>query len=151
MERGFQDRLIEFRKTITSNASAFARSIGLLQPVYANYELGKRRPAFEILEKMAKIHNVNLNWLLTGEGEMFSTPPSLELRKIPLELVMKNFGRKLNKLLTQNGLSLSDGAEILNISDDDIVDYCLNRKKPELDIILKILNKFDVDFKYFLN
>lgn len=150
MQDDFQYRLIEFRKVVSANASAFARSLDILYPAYNRYEKGERKPAFEILEKMAKVHNVNINWLLTGEGEMFNSPPSLKLKKIPLELVMKNFGRKLNKLQTENDLSLSDAAEVLNISEDDFVDYCLNRKKPDLDIVVKILNKFDVDFEYFL-
>lgn len=150
MEEIFEERLVEFRKTITSNASAFARSIDLSQPVYANYERGQRRPAFEILEKMARVHNVNLNWLLTGEGEMFLARPTLKIRKNDKKIVLKNFGGKINRLQTENDLSLSEAAAVLEISEDDFVDYCLSRKKPDLDIILKIIQKFDVDFDWFV-
>lgn len=150
MQEEFQDRLLKFRKVITPNASAFARSIELTQPVYCNYEKGQRRPAFEILEKMARIHNVNLNWLLTGEGEMFDSPPTKKLRDSELKICFKNFGGKLNKLQNENDLSIIEVAEILGISEDDFVDYCLARKKPDLDIVLKIISKFDVDFDWFL-
>ena len=150
MEEIFEERLVEFRKTITSNASAFARSIDLSQPVYANYERGQRRPAFEILEKMARVHNVNLNWLLTGNGEMFLAQPTLKIRKNDKKFVLKNFGGKINRLQTENDLSLSEAAAVLGISEDDFVDYCLSRKKPDLDIILKIIQKFDVDFDWFV-
>lgn len=146
----FQERLVKFRKTITSNASAFARSVNLSQPVYANYENGKRRPAFEILQKIAEVHNVNLNWLLTGEGEMLNLVPSLKIRKEERKTVLKNFGGKINKLQTENDMSLSEVAEVLEISEDDFVDYCLSRKKPDIDIILKIIQKFDVDFVWFV-
>ena len=150
MQGEFQDRLIEFRKAVSSNATAFARSIGQSQPAYANYEIGKRKPAFEILEKMARVHSVNLNWLLTGEGEMFNLPPSLKIRKKLQENKIKNFGKKLNKLQTENDLSIPEAAEILEISEDDFVDFCLNRKEPNLEIILKAINTFDVDFEYFV-
>lgn len=150
LEENFEDRLITMRKSITSNASAFARSIDLSQPVYANYERGQRRPAFEILEKMARVHNVNLNWLLTGEGEMFLAQPTLKVRDEDKKIALRNFGGKINKLQTENDLSLSEAAEILEISEDDFVDYCLNRKKPDINIILKIIEKFDVNFEWFV-
>lgn len=150
MNDNFQERLIEFRKTITSNASAFARSIGQLQPAYIKYERGERKPAFDILQKIAEVHGVNLNWLLTGEGEMFLARPTLKIRKNDKKIVLKNFGGKINKLQTENDLSLSEAAEILEISEDDFVDYCLSRKKPDLDIILKIIEKFDVNFEWFV-
>ena len=150
MQNDFQDRLIEFRKVVSVNASAFAKSIEQSQPAYANYEIGKRKPAFEILVKMASVHNVNLNWLLTGEGEMFNAPPTKKLRDSELKICFKNFGGKLNKLQNENDLSIIEVAEILGISEDDFVDYCLARKKPDLDIVLKIISKFDVDFNWFL-
>ena len=146
----FSDRLIAMRKSITSNASAFARSLDILYPVYARYEKGERKPAFEILEKMARVHNINLNWLLTGEGEMFLAQPTLKVRDEDKKITLRNFGGKINKLQTENDLSLSEAAEILEISEDDFVDYCLNRKKPDINIILKIIEKFDVNFEWFV-
>jgi DNA-binding XRE family transcriptional regulator len=150
MDNNFQERLIEFRKKVANSASAFARSIEQLQPAYVKYERGERKPAFEILEKMARVHNVNLNWLLTGEGEMFMTQPTLKVRDEDKKIALRNFGGKINKLQTENDLSLSEAAEILEISEDDFVDYCLNRKKPDINIILKIIEKFDVNFEWFI-
>lgn len=146
----FQDRLVKLRKTITSNASAFARSIGILYPAYNRYEKGERKPAFEILQKIVEVHKVNLNWLLTGEGEMLNLAPSLKIRKEERKTVLKNFAGKINKLQTENDMSLSEVAAVLEISEDDFVDYCLSRKKPDIDIILKIIQKFDVDFDWFV-
>lgn len=143
-------RLEKIRNILKFNPNAFAKALNIPQPTYVRYEKGERKLSAELFLQLKEKFNININWLLTGEGEMFNSPPSLKLRKMPLELAMKNFGRKLNKLQTENDLSLSDAAEVLNISEDDFVDYCLNRKKPDLDIVVKILNKFDVDFEYFL-
>lgn len=150
LEENFEDRLITMRKSITSNASAFARSLEILYPAYARYERGERKPAFEILEKMARVHNVNLNWLLTGNGEMFLAQPTLKVRDEDKKIALRNFGGKINKLQTENDLALSEAAEILEISEDDFVDYCLNRKKPDINIVLKIIAKFDVNFDWFV-
>ena len=150
LEENFEDRLITMRKSITSNASAFARSLEILYPAYARYERGERKPAFEILEKMARVHNVNLNWLLTGNGEMFLAQPTLKVRDEDKKIALRNFGGKINKLQTENDLALSEAAEILEITEDDFVDYCLNRKKPDINIILKTIEKFDVNFEWFV-
>lgn len=143
-------RLEKLRCILKFNPNAFAKALNIPQPTYVRYEKGERKLSAELFMQLKENFDVNINWLLTGEGEMFNTPPSLKLRKIPLELVFKNFGKKINKLQTENDLSLSDAAEFLDISEDDFVDYCLNRKKPDLDIVVKILNNFDVDFEYFL-
>lgn len=36
------------------------------------YESGTRKPNFEFLEKLISILNINLNWFVTGKGEMFN-------------------------------------------------------------------------------
>lgn len=145
----FCERLTNFRKKVASSASDFARSIGQQYPAYVKYERGERKPAFDILVKIATVHKVNINWLLTGEGEMFNSP-SLKLKKTPDDIRFAVFGNKLNKLQNLNELSIEEMAEILNISEDLYVDLCLSRQKPTINVILNVMNNFDVTFDWFL-
>ena len=76
---------------------------------------------------MARVHNVNLNWLLTGNGEMFLAQPTLKIRKNDKKIVLKNFGGKINRLQTENDLSLSEAAAVLekhNLFAFEIVQGC---------------------------
>ena len=143
-------KLEEIRKTLKLNANAFSKALDIPQPTYVRYEKAERKLSADLFLKLKEKFNVNINWLLVGEGEMFNVPPTKKLRDSELKICFKNFGGKLNKLQNENDLSIVEVAEILEITEDDFVDYCLARKKPDLDIVLKIISKFDVDFKYFL-
>lgn len=50
----------------------FAEKLEIVQNTYSNYENGHREIPFKILEKISQ-NGINLNWLLTGEGEMYQT------------------------------------------------------------------------------
>lgn len=55
----------------SSNKSAFASAIGVTPSVVDNL-VGKRhgKPSFDVVEKVSALAEININWLLTGEGEM---------------------------------------------------------------------------------
>lgn len=55
------------------NKSAFASAIGVTPSVIENI-VGKRqgKPSFELLEKISAIEEININWVVTGVGEMFN-------------------------------------------------------------------------------
>jgi len=55
-----------------SNQESFAEALGIKRSTYANYERDKFNPDSDVLEAMLKKLKVNLNWLLSGEGEMFA-------------------------------------------------------------------------------
>ena len=54
------------------NKSAFASAIGVTPSVVDNI-VGKRqgKPSFEVVEKVSSIAEVNITWLVTGEGNAF--------------------------------------------------------------------------------
>lgn len=50
----------------------FAESIGASQGnVSGWFNRENVKPSIDVLKRISDIHNVNLNWLITGEGEMF--------------------------------------------------------------------------------
>lgn len=66
-----QNRLRKLRKSLNKQQGEFANDLGILQQQYSTYERGTRKPSTEIYNKLIEIFNVNLNWLLTGNGSMF--------------------------------------------------------------------------------
>jgi transcriptional regulator with XRE-family HTH domain len=49
--------------------TAFAESIGISRSHNYHLEKGTQKPPREVLERLASVHNVNLNWLIHGQGQ----------------------------------------------------------------------------------
>jgi transcriptional regulator with XRE-family HTH domain len=69
----FEANLREVRTKMGISQGEMAKSLKMLQSQYSNYERGISKPSFEVLEKLVKLHNININYLLTGKGAMFIT------------------------------------------------------------------------------
>ena len=68
------DILLRIRKLITEkniSDSAFAKSIGLIQSTFSSFFQRNSIPKADIMRNISDEYGVNLNWLITGEGEMF--------------------------------------------------------------------------------
>jgi transcriptional regulator with XRE-family HTH domain len=62
-------RLQTARKMTTLNQTEFAKSIGLSQPRYSQYESGERKPPPDVLERLVKEHQISLNYVFGGEPD----------------------------------------------------------------------------------
>ena len=95
------ERLKKLRRYLRYSQKDFAKRLGILPATYSNYENEKRKLSPELLEKLYNEFNVNLNWLITGQGNMFNDEletlehPEEELVKLPFHkdsLVSAGFG-----------------------------------------------------------
>lgn len=65
-------RIKKIRTQLGLTQKQMAKILGLSSFVtISRWERGERTPDQEALNRLVKLLNVNLNWLLTGEGEMF--------------------------------------------------------------------------------
>ncbi len=55
---------------------AFAARLGISKQALANYERGERVPDASVLEAYRATYGVNLNWLLSGAGDMIEATPA---------------------------------------------------------------------------
>ena len=65
-------RLKFVRKSLKETQVNFGASLGLTQAGYSDIERGKNSVSGKIKILLQRVHNLNLNWLKTGEGEMFT-------------------------------------------------------------------------------
>ncbi len=68
------DRLRQVREKVGLNQRDFSLQFGVNQQNLSNYERGKRDIPDSLKVKFIQ-YGVNIHWLLTGEGEMFISPP----------------------------------------------------------------------------
>lgn len=65
------NRLREVMEYKGLNIKAFAELLDMPYRTLQNYLLNERDPSVDILIRVSEILNVDLNWLIRGEGEMF--------------------------------------------------------------------------------
>jgi len=71
MQNNVANRLKFIIGQLGLNLTDFSRKTGIPYPTMQDYIAGKRMPGGENLQKISMQLNVNINWLLTGEGEPF--------------------------------------------------------------------------------
>lgn len=101
------------------SASAFAKELGIKQATYSNYENGTRAIPNDIYEKLQKEYNINLNWLISGIGEMFLTETHSISRKTPdndAVYWLHNWGERLLAVQKFFGYSDEKMAKILGVN-----------------------------------
>lgn len=99
-----QDRIIDLIKALGKNQRTFAQSLGVASSVISHIVTGNKSnegkrnaPSHALLEKIGNVYsNVNMAWLVLGEGTMFKDLPAPE----DMEIVKPN-DATLKALLTQ--------------------------------------------------
>jgi len=61
--------------------TAFAESIGISRSHNYHLERGTQKPPRDVLERLASVYNVNLNWLIHGQG-----PSGLENNTVAIQV-----------------------------------------------------------------
>ncbi len=87
----FQENLKKVRQKLGLSQKELAEKVGIQQAQYSRYEVGTS-PSTDILAKLVEEFNININYLLTGEGSMFITP---ELSKNTLQFKIPKNSRVL--------------------------------------------------------
>ena len=91
----FGHRLQIARKKLQLSQEDISTQIGISYRAYSSYEREDRKPPIDFLEKLITKFDMNLNWLVTGQGEMFiNQQPSLNNDELEQKVVdvMKKYG-----------------------------------------------------------
>ncbi|MBR6409093.1 MAG: helix-turn-helix transcriptional regulator [Alphaproteobacteria bacterium] len=117
------NRLKLLRKKIGVKQWEFAEKLGLSPTYYSEVEKGKKSFSATVLLSLYKL-NVNLDWLIGGEGEMFRTSGS-----VPSDPLLSDLVFVFNQL-SENSKKL-----VLNYAHDqkDLQEYRKIAQKVPLD------------------
>lgn len=111
----FEQRLEATRLHFGLSLRAMGKHLGLGKSTWHQYERGQREPSMQALVKLAEL-GINVNWLLTGEGQMFA---NVERRETVTEHpshteAISELVKRLNQLLeTPDGTSLYAWQELV--------------------------------------
>lgn len=68
---GMNKRISALRQYLGLTQAEFGKKVGVARNTIATYESGVREPKDSVLLMMSKEFGVDVDWLKTGEGEMF--------------------------------------------------------------------------------
>ncbi len=69
----YAENLKKIRKELDLSVAKFSAKIGIPAPTLTCYERKERVPSINLCIQLHKKLNVNLNWFISGEGEMFNS------------------------------------------------------------------------------
>lgn len=99
------ERIRELRETLKKSQDEFAKELELSRNYISLVENGQRNLSSQSIKLLCSIHNVNEEWLRTGNGEMFQPiTKNDEISKLFGEVLKENnddFKRRLISALTK--------------------------------------------------
>lgn len=73
----YNKNLKELREKLGLSIAKLSKQLDMSASTLTSYERGERTPSVEFLTRLYKVLNVNANWFISGEGNMFN-PPKFE-------------------------------------------------------------------------
>lgn len=133
-------RIKELRVILNLKQTEFAEALNITQAYLSMLESGERSTfSIEILLKLVEKYNVNINWLLTGEGKVFLNDYNElenELKKIDAEIQNEN-----NKII---GINQELREEIKGIPQDTIKE--INELRNQVNILIDIIRNLSANY-----
>ena len=74
----------------------FAKELSLPRQIISNYVNDLSKPSYDFLYKLYKEININLNWLISGEGVVYNATPN--------EALKEELRQEFEKLMKSKGL-----------------------------------------------
>ncbi len=145
--REFGIRLKKIRCALNLSQEALGDKLNMSRAAIAAAEAGKNGFSQDTLYKLSKIFNINLNYLISNNGEMFIS--SCENTHIILKndksvKNFKNWGDRLTNILTENNLTPHDFSKLTSIKESRIDRFILDSIEPTIAEINAIKNNVDV-------
>ncbi len=127
----------------------FSELIGISPNVLNNYVKGRRNPSLDVLQRILKFTYCNLNWLLTGEGDMYLNKENNKAESLGSSLVKRGAGLRLRRIRKDMKLTQVEFSQKFSVSRKQLSKYetDLNRLP---DILLDSLHRFGINLNWLL-
>jgi len=100
------ERLKEIRLKLGISQVEFSKQIYVSKSLYGEIEIGNRNVNERIIHLISTGFNVNKEWIKTGKGEMFnSPPPDMRLEKL-IDIYNQLDGKLRDCLIEQSSILL---------------------------------------------
>ncbi len=145
-----KERLKKLRLTLGYNLQEISEKLNIPANTYIGYEYRTKNVPLEFLTELVKSFNVNINWLLTGEGDMFSVLTKKSADSAIHSKKYINIGKHLDEIQQKNNYPDKEMAKILGIYEYEYVDLKQGFKEPTLKILDILKSFFQISIDWFL-
>jgi SOS-response transcriptional repressor LexA len=105
------ERIKKLRITLHLKQVDMAKALKLNPSAISQVESGRTNPSLETISEIGNLYNVDLHWLITGEGKMFNTPRETAARNGGWDKFQKMLNSRLEEIV-QARLDLLDADSI---------------------------------------
>lgn len=114
--------------------SAFAKRIGVTQSSFSSLFQRDVIPRSDLIAGISKEFDVSPRWLLTGEGEMFVTPPTI--------------GERLKAVRLEYDHDIQTMADFLTVTPEEYRRYEANEAEPPEEVLKRLEGNFNVSARW---
>jgi transcriptional regulator with XRE-family HTH domain len=137
------DNLKDLREARDLSRKEVAAYLKIHETTYGNYELGKRQPSLETVQKLAKYYNVSTDQILGND-----LPPASDNRgnrsEVDPKEVASIIGQQIMKYRSNLGLSKDDLAAELNVISGRVSAWEAGEYMPGGDMMIKLCEFFSI-------
>ena len=89
------ERVKEIRKTLNLTLEKFSEKLGVGKTAISNIERGSRNLTDQMTRAICREYNVNCDWMISEEGEMFTDLPQTILNELCKQYDLDDFDKAL--------------------------------------------------------
>lgn len=132
----FDKRLKEVRTVHGISQNALSQKIGVSVGAVGMWEIGKRKPNYDVLMKIADFFHVSTDYLLGRDAIVEATVPYTK------------FGSSLCHLREQRQLTQYELANKLHLNRETYAHYEIGKRQPDYETLVKLADFFNVSLDY---
>lgn len=103
------DRVKDVRKTLKLTLEEFGKKVGVTKQTVSRIENGINNLTDQMVKSICREFNVNYDWLMDGEGEMFSDLPQTVLDELCSQYELDDLDRFIVELYVGLRKDVRDG------------------------------------------
>jgi len=132
------DRLKKVRESLGKTQKDVARALGVSPRTWQDYEGGINLPGGKVLEQLARM-GFNVNWILTGEGEIQQE----SRRVLPSAILLQNLAIKIRSVRGDD--KLDDFAKRLDITKEEAIALENGEIEPGYGFLSLLCFEYDIN------
>lgn len=106
------DRVKDVRKTLKLTLEEFGKKVGVTKQTVSRIENGINNLTDQMVKSICREFNVNYDWLMDGEGEMFSDLPQTVLDELCSQYELDDLDRFIVELYVGLPKDVRDGIKV---------------------------------------
>lgn len=143
----FGKRIVELRKRRGLTQAELARSIGISRSALSLYEIEKREPDIETLNKLASLFEVPVGYILGNEQEVIDYANyTMNTPEFALDFKMR-----IRDLMAEQKMSEADFAKRTGFNYEEKDSYLYGNRIPSIEDLIKIAGALNVSTDYLLD